>query len=106
MFEKLDEVEKRYKELVRLLADPRVLGNPREMQKLARERAEISKLVETYRVYKKVDEEIQESRALLLESDEEMRELAKSELQALKERQAALEQEIRVLLLQGGLAFF
>ena len=40
-----------------------------------------------------------ESRTLLLESDEEMRELAKSELQALKERQTALEQEIRVLLL-------
>ena len=99
MFEKLDEVEKRYEELVRLLADPRVLANPREMQKLARERAEISKLVETYRLYKKVDEEIQESRALLLESDEEMRELAKSELLALKERQTALEQEIRVLLL-------
>ena len=99
MFEKLDEVEKRHEELVRLLADPRVLANPREMQKLARERAEISKLVESYRLYKKVDEEIQESRALLLESDEEMRELAKSELQALKERQTALEQEVRVLLL-------
>ena len=99
MFEKLDEVEKRYEELVRLLADPRVFANPREMQKFARERAEISQLVETYRLYKKVDEEIQESRALLAESDEEMRELAKSELQALKERQTALEQEIRVLLL-------
>lgn len=99
MFEKLDEVENRYEELVRLLADPRVLTNPKEMQKLARERAEISKLIETYRVYKKVGEEIQESRALLLESDEEMRELAKSELQSLKERQAALEQEIRILLL-------
>jgi peptide chain release factor 1 len=99
MFEKLDEVEKRHEELVRLLADPRVLANPREMQKLARERAEISKLVESYRLYKKVDEEIQESRALLLESDEEMRELAKAELQALKERQTALEQEVRVLLL-------
>jgi peptide chain release factor 1 len=99
MFEKLDEVEKRYEELVRLLADPRVFANPREMQKFARERSEISKLVETYRLYKKVDVEIQESRALLLESDEEMRELAKSELQALKERQTAMEQEIRVLLL-------
>jgi peptide chain release factor 1 len=99
MFEKLDEVEKRYEELERLLADPRVLSNPREMQKFARERAEISKLVEAYRLYKKVDAEIQESRTLLLESDEEMRELAKSELQALKERQNALEQEIRVLLL-------
>jgi len=99
MFEKLDEVEKRYEELVRLLADPRVFANPREMQRLARERAEISNLVESYRLYKKVDEEIQESRALLLEADEEMRELAKSELQSLKERQTALEQEIRVLLL-------
>ena len=99
MFEKLDEVEKRCEELERLLADPRVLSNPREMQKFARERAEISKLVEAYRLYKKVDAEIQESRTLLLESDEEMRELAKSELQALKERQNVLEQEIRVLLL-------
>jgi len=99
MFEKLEEVENRYEELERLLTAPKVLANPKEMQKLARERAEIIKLVETYRVYKKVSEEIQESRALLLESDEEMRELAKSELQSLKERQAALEQEIKVLLL-------
>ncbi|MGD0623377.1 MAG: peptide chain release factor 1 [Thermodesulfobacteriota bacterium] len=99
MFQKLDEVENRYQELERLLADSKVLANPKEMQKLARERAEISKLVETYRVYKKVSEEIQESRDLLLESDEEMRELAKSELQSLKEREAALEQEIKVLLL-------
>jgi peptide chain release factor 1 len=99
MFQKLDEVENRYQELERLLADAKVLANPKEMQKLARERAEISKLVETYRVYKKVSEEIQESRNLLLESDEEMRELAKSELQSLKEREAALEQEIKVLLL-------
>jgi peptide chain release factor 1 len=99
MFQKLDEVENRYQELERLLADSKVLANPKEMQRLARERAEISKLVETYRVYKKVSEEIQESRDLLLESDEEMRELAKSELQSLKERQAALEQEIKVLLL-------
>ncbi len=83
----------------RLLADAKVLANPKEMQKLARERAEILRLVETYRLYKRVSEEIQESRDLLLESDEEIRELAKSELQSLKERQAALEQEIKILLL-------
>jgi peptide chain release factor 1 len=99
MFQKLDEVESRYQELERLLADPKVLANPKEMQRLARERAEVSKLVETYQVYKKIGSQIQESRDLLLEPDEEMRELAKSELQSLKERQAALEQEIKVLLL-------
>ncbi|MBI5966486.1 MAG: peptide chain release factor 1 [Deltaproteobacteria bacterium] len=99
MFPKLEEVENRFEELERLLADPRILGNPREMQKLARERAEISRLVETYRAYKRVMEEIKESHDLLLESEGEMRELAKSELQSLKERQASLEQEIKILLL-------
>ena len=99
MFQKLDEVENRYEELEKLLTDPKVLGNPKEMQKLARERAGISKLVETYRAYKKVEEEIKESHNLLTESDEEMRELAKAELHSLKERQAALEEEIKTLLL-------
>ena len=99
MFQKLDEVEKRYEELEHLLTSPKILGNPKEMQKLARERAEISKLVETYRTYKKIQEEIKESHQLLAESDEEIRELAKSELQSLKERLAALEEEIKVFLL-------
>jgi len=99
MFQKLDEVEKRFQEIEKLLADPKILGNPKEMQKLARERAEISKLVETYQAYKKVKEEIQESQDLLRESDEEIRELAKGELQRLKQRLATLEEEIRILLL-------
>jgi peptide chain release factor 1 len=99
MFQKLDEVEKRYEELEHLLADPKVLGNPKEMQRLARERAEITKLVEAYRVYKKIKEETKASQDLLSESDEEMRDLAKSDLQLLKDRQVALEQEIKILLL-------
>ena len=99
LFPQLHEVENRYEELEQLLADPKVLGNPKEMQKLARERARISRLVETYRAYKKVEEEIKESHNLLTESDEEMRELAKAELQSLKKRQAALEEEIKTLLL-------
>jgi len=99
MFQKLDEVENRYEELDQLLTSPKILGNPKEMQKLARERAEISKLVETYRMYKRIQGEIQQSHELLLESDEEIRELAKSELQSLKERLTALEEEIKILLL-------
>ncbi|MBI4495902.1 MAG: peptide chain release factor 1 [Deltaproteobacteria bacterium] len=98
-FDRLAGVENRYRELEGLLADPKVLSNPREMQRLARERSEIQPLVEAYRSYKKVEEEIGESRELLQEGDEELRELAKSEVQSLKERQAALEQQIKFLLL-------
>jgi len=99
MFQKLHEVENRYQELERLLSDPKILGNPKELPKFARERAELAKLVETYRVYKRVNEEIQTSQELLAETDEEMRELAKAELHSLREKQAALEQEMKLLLL-------
>ncbi len=99
MFQKLDQVEKRYQELEMFLADPKVLGNPKEMQKLGRERAELSHLVETYRAYKKVQEGIQDSQALLQESDDEMKELAKAELQTLKERLANIEEELKIQLL-------
>lgn len=99
MFQKLDQVENRYQELETLLADPKVLGNPKEMQKLGRERAELSRLVETYRACKKVQEGIQDSQDLLQESDEEMKELAKAELQTLKERLANIEEELKILLL-------
>jgi len=99
MFQKLDQVENRYQELEMLLADSKVLGNPKEMQKLGRERAELSQLVETYRAYKKVKEQIQESQELLQESDEEMKELAKAELQTLRERLTNFEENLKVLLL-------
>jgi len=99
MFQKLTRVEERFREIETLLADPKTLANPKEMQKLARERAEISRLVETFQAYKKVLEGVQESEELLLESDEEMRELAKVELQTLKDRQASLEEELKLLLL-------
>ncbi len=99
MFQKLKDVENRYQELERLLMDPKVLANPKEMQKLARERAERTRLVEAYRTYKKVNEEIQASQELLTEADEELRELAKVELHELREKQAALEQEMKILLL-------
>ena len=78
---------------------PKVLGNPKELQKFARERAEPGKRVETFRAYKKVEGEIQASQELLSGADEEMREVAKVELQSLREKQTALEQEMKVLLL-------
>ena len=99
MFQKLTQIEERFREVETLLADPKTLANPKEMQRLARERAEISRLVETYQAYKKVQGGIQESQELLQESDEEIRELAKVELQTLKDRQASLEEELEVLLL-------
>jgi peptide chain release factor 1 len=99
MFQKLKEVEHRYLQVENLLADPKILSNPKEMQKLAREHAELSKLVEAYRAYQNVEKEIRASQELLSEADDEIRDLAKAELHSLRERQTALEEEMKLLLL-------
>jgi peptide chain release factor 1 len=95
----LEGVEQRYVELEKLLGDPKILGSPKEMQKIAKERAEASNLVETYRLYKRVQGEFSDSQGLLNEGDEEIRAMAKAEMQALQERAAILEQELKFLLL-------
>ena len=99
MLEKLAEVEKRYGELDRLLADPQLLSNQREYAKVAKERADLEEVITCYRQWRKVDKEIEENRELLNEKDEALRELAKEELVALQEEKQNLESQLKLLLL-------
>jgi len=99
MLDKLAEVEKRYVELERLMADPQLLAQQREYSKLAKERAELEDLVSSYRVWRKVDREIKDNRQLLEEPDEAIRELAKEELASLRQRKEELEQRLKILIL-------
>ncbi len=99
MLEKLAEVEKRYGELDRLLADPQLLSNQREYSKVAKERSDLEEVITCYRQWRKVDKEIKENRELLNEKDEALRELAKEELVALQEEKQNLESQLKLLLL-------
>jgi peptide chain release factor 1 len=99
MLEKLAEVERRYQELEHSLLDPEVLRSPKEYARLSKERAGLEPLVSLYREWKRVREDVEGHRELLESSDEELRELAKAELPALKQRLQEIEQELRRLLL-------
>jgi peptide chain release factor 1 len=99
MFDKLEEVEKRYQELEALMSDPNMLGQQKEFSKLAKERSELEEIVTCFRDWKRVERESQENRLLLEENDEAMRELAKEELNALRERKETLESRLKLLIL-------
>src|SRR6266852_5353758 len=99
MFEKLEDVEQRYVELEASLADPAVIGNRKEYARLAKERSDLEQIVHRYREWKKLSAEIEGHKALLEEHDAEIRELAKTELPALRDQLAELEEELRRLLL-------
>lgn len=101
LLEKLHQIEARYEELTREFATPEVLADSARYQKLAKAHADLGVLVEKYREYRKTDTELRAAKALLSESagDAEMKQLAHEEVNRLSERLAALEQELKLLLL-------
>jgi peptide chain release factor 1 len=100
MFEKLEDVERRYENLHHLLGQPQVINNQDELQKVAKEYAELGKVVDLYRRIKKLEDEIKESHELTLhEEDEEIKRLAREEINRLLEEKGRVERELKMTLL-------
>jgi peptide chain release factor 1 len=98
MFQKLEDVERRYVELETTLVDPTTIGNRKDYARLSKERSDIEDIVRRYREWRQLSGEIEGHKALLEEADSEIRELAKAELPALREQLEALETELKRLL--------
>src|SRR5437660_10659686 len=99
MLDRLAEIERRYEELERLVADPTVIANRREFAKLARERSQLEETVARWRERQRVAREIEEHRELAREKDAELRELARGDLPGLERRLQELDATLKQLLL-------
>lgn len=99
MFARLKDIDLRYRELEQLLGDPEVVTKPALYQKYAKEHADLSELVHTWRRYEDTRRQIEDYQKILRENDEELREIVKEELPLLKEGMASLEERLKVLLL-------
>jgi peptide chain release factor 1 len=99
MFSRLKDIESRYRDLEQLLSDPAVVGKQGVYQKYAKEHSDLNPLVETFREYEKTALRIEEDQALLRESDEELKELAREELPQLQESLESLADRLKILLL-------
>ena len=100
MFDKLEDLLIRYEEVMGELQEPDVANDTIRFRKLMKEQSDLAPIVEAYKEYKKCNQNIEDSLAMLEEeSDEEMRELAKEELSESRARVAELEQELKILLL-------
>ena len=100
MFDRLEDLVLRFQEIQDELSDPMVVSDQNRFRKLMKEQTDLAEIVGAYKEYKAAKEGIEESLALLEEeSDEEMRELAKEELNACRATVEAKEQELKILLL-------
>ena len=99
MFDKLLNVENKYDELMTKLGTAEVQADAAEYRRSAKTLSELEPLVQKFREYKGVDEDIKGAQELVDGNDAEMRELAREELKTLESRRDALLQELKILLI-------
>lgn len=100
MFEHLDDIVMRNKELINMMSDQEVANDSEKLKSVMKENAELQPIVDAYLEYKKCNESIEENLSMLEEEkDSELRELIKEDLSIEKERVVELENNLKILLL-------
>ncbi len=99
MFDRLEQLEERFMELEREMSDPAIVSDQPRMQKVGKQRRDMEPVIDRFREYKQVRDGVADAKAMLGESDEEMRAMAQEELSALEPRMAEIEGALKVLLL-------
>ncbi|MCM1106217.1 MAG: peptide chain release factor 1 [Blautia sp.] len=100
MFDKLEDLLHHYEELMNTLSEPDVANDPERFRKLMKEQSDLLPIVEAYKEYRQCKQNIEDSLAILdEESDEEMRELAKEEMNDSRAQVEELEKKLKILLL-------
>jgi peptide chain release factor 1 len=99
MFAKIKEIEDRYEQLERELSNPDIIKDQKIYQKYSKEHSDLSPLVNSFREYNSVKEEIESNKSLLDDPDQEIKKLAREEIESLKSRLSDIENLLKLLLL-------
>jgi peptide chain release factor 1 len=99
MLNKLEEVADRFREVEGLLADPAVTKDQTRYRALTKEHADLVEVVNGYKQYCRVQEEIAGSQELLKDADPEVREMAHADLAELEAERTAIEAQLKLMLL-------
>ena len=99
MIEKLSAIRDKYVYLEEQLSDPSIAGDQDKMRKVNKEYKSLQPIIEAFNRYENVVNNLKSAKALLeVETDPEMREMAKEEIEALKDQEVIIEEELKVLL--------
>ncbi|GGE28551.1 peptide chain release factor 1 [Pullulanibacillus camelliae] len=100
MLERLQSLEDRYEKLNQLLSDPEVINDSKKLREYSKESADLEETVQTYREYKAVEEELADAKAMLEEeSDADMKDMIRSEINGLIARRETLQERLKILLI-------
>ena len=99
MFDRLDQLEARYEDLGRQLSDPNIVSDQENYRKVSKQHRDMEPTVEKFREFRKLNTAISDAKTMLSESDPDIREMAQAELNELEPKLAAVEADLKILLL-------
>jgi peptide chain release factor 1 len=99
MFDRLDQLEARYEDLGRQLADPALVTDQKKFSATAKAHRDLEPTVEKLRDYRSIKQGVADAKAMLADSDPDIRQMAEAELLALEPRLAEVEDELKIMLL-------
>jgi peptide chain release factor 1 len=97
--QKLDDIERHFEELTAQMADPAVIGDSAQYRKVSKQHSDMSEIVGKYREWKVAARNLTESRAMLTETDPELRAMAEEEVARLEPETTRIEDELKFLML-------
>jgi peptide chain release factor 1 len=97
--QKLDDIERKFDDLNRQMADPAVIGDSAQYRKVSKAHNELAEIVSKYREWKTASRNLEEVRPMLAESDPELRTMAADEIARLEPHIARIEDDLKLLLL-------
>jgi peptide chain release factor 1 len=97
--QRLDDIERRFDDLTRQMADPAVINDPDAYRKIAKQQSDLTEVVSKYREYKRARQNYDEARQMIDDSDPELRGMAAEEVARLEPELARIEEELKILLL-------
>ena len=98
MIDRLREAEARYEEISRLMSTPEVASDPSRLEQLGREMSRLDPVVSAFRAWSSVRSQLEATRQMVADDDEEVRAMARDELASLERRAAEIEADLRALL--------
>ncbi|MEA3287640.1 MAG: peptide chain release factor 1 [Candidatus Marinimicrobia bacterium] len=99
LLDKLPALQEKYTGLETQLSDPELMANNREYAKVAREHNDLTRVLEAFKRYELLVENIEEDQSILQGDDDELKEIVREELDGLLEDQVKLEDELKILLI-------
>jgi peptide chain release factor 1 len=100
LFDKLEALAARYRELEETISDSSLAKDPKRYRDTMREHSQLGEIMDKYADYRKVAKELEEARELAhAETDPEMREMAKAELKELEEKEGSIQEQLKFLLI-------